>query len=45
MSGEKKKKKTDHLQLGKDEDKEAGVQIKPHTARWPPNKMARPSPR
>lgn len=36
MSG--KKKKTDHLQLDKDEDKEeAGVQIKPHTARCPQN--------
>lgn len=35
--GKKKKKKTDPLQLGKDEDKEeAGVQIKPPTARCPP---------
>lgn len=34
----KKKNKTDHLQLEKDEDKEeAGVQIKPHTARCPQN--------
>lgn len=38
MSEKKKKNKTDHLQLEKDEDKEeAGVQIKPHTARCPQN--------